>query len=60
LDDYIYTVHSGYLTFEHRVNVNKAIWADHWSLRAGREADVTIDVEKLAKEPTIAHNLRLT
>lgn len=59
LDDYIYTVHLGYLSLEHRANINKAVWGPHWSLRAGREAGVETDVEKLAKQATIRHNLKL-
>lgn len=59
LDDYIYTVHLGYLSLQHRANINKALWADHWRLRSGHEENVETDVDKLAAEPIIKHNLRL-
>lgn len=60
LDDYIYTVHEGYLSLEHRVNINKAIWAEHWSLRSGHSENVETNLDNLAKEPTVYHNLKIT
>lgn len=60
LDNYLYTIHLGYLSLEHRANINKVIWADHWRLRSGHEENVETEVDKLAAEPTIPHGLKLT
>jgi glycosyltransferase involved in cell wall biosynthesis len=55
----IYTVHTGYLSFEHRLNINNKIWKDHWSLRSGREENVVSSIKELENQPTIYHNLKI-
>lgn len=57
LKDYIFTVHLGYLSMEHRININNKLWADHWQLRSGHQENVATKIEELANEPTIYHNL---
>lgn len=61
LNGYPFTVHLGYVSFDQRVRVNKAIWADHWTLRnGGRDAKVAVDKAALESYPTIRHNLNLS
>ncbi len=61
LNGYPFTVHLGYANLDQRVRVNKAIWADHWTLRnGGRDAKVAVDKTELLRHPTIKHQLNLT
>ena len=61
LNGYPYTVHLGYLSFDQRVRVNKAIWADHWTLRNnGQPMDVVLDTAPLRDYPVVKHCLNLT
>jgi glycosyltransferase involved in cell wall biosynthesis len=57
LKDYIYTAHLGYLSFEHRVNINNKLWNDHWKLRSGGHENVATSIDQLKNELVIAHNL---
>jgi len=57
LNDYIFTVHLGYLSFEHRININNKLWKGHWELRSGHQENVAIHENQLANIPTIFHNL---
>lgn len=59
LNKYIFTIHFGYLSFEHRININNKLWADHWALRSGGQENVATRKEQLDLEPTIKHNLSL-
>lgn len=60
LSDYIFTVHLGYLSFEHRLNINNKLWSSHWRLRSGHEENVITSIDQLDKYPLIFHNLSLT
>ncbi len=61
LNGYPYTVHLGYANLDQRVKVNKAIWADHWTLRnGGRDAKVAVDKAALQTYPLIKHRLNLS
>ncbi len=60
LNAYPLVIHLGYVSFDQRVRVNKAIWAEHWTLRAGREAHVAVDTDALRGYPVIKHSLTLT
>lgn len=59
LKDYLWTWHYGYLSLEHRININNKLWNEHWSLRSGRKENVATSIEELKDEPTIFHNLQL-
>jgi hypothetical protein len=59
LSDYIFTVHLGFLNFEHRLNINNKLWKSHWELRSGHEENVITEKNKLASGPTCFHNLPL-
>ena len=54
-----YSIHLGYLSFEHRININKKLWGDHWRLRSGREENVITDKIMLENEMVIEHGLPL-
>ena len=60
LNGWPYTVHAGYLSFDQRVRVNKAIWAEHWARRAGSPVDVVVDRATLESYPVIKHQLDLS
>ena len=60
LGGFPYTIHTGYLSFDQRVRVNKAIWADHWPLRSGHPERVATTKEELDTVPVIRHNLSLS
>ncbi len=61
LNGYPFTVHTGYASFDQRIRVNKAIWADHWRLRnAGADPKVALDKAPLQEYPLIKHSLNLT
>lgn len=60
LASYPYVLHTGYVNFDQRVRVNKAIWAEHWELRSGHKENVAVDKGALEHYPTIKHNLKLT
>ncbi len=59
LQDYPYTIHEGYLSFEHRVNINKAVWAKAWRDRSGHDEDTPTEIRQLAHVPTTKHGLPL-
>lgn len=59
LKKYIYTIHEGYLSFEHRVNINKAIWKKAWEDRSGHEENTPTDVRQLQSNPVINIDLPL-
>jgi hypothetical protein len=59
LNNYVFTVHHGFESFEQRVNVNKAIWKKAWEQRSGHQEDVALSVEELKRFPVIKHNLVL-
>lgn len=59
LQDYIYTIHEGYLSFEHRVNINKSVWAKAWRDRSGKDENTPISVDQLKPVETTFHNLKL-
>ena len=59
LNKYIYTVHLGFLSFDHRISINKSLWAAHWELRSGHKENVATDLFSLENVPTIKHNLIL-
>lgn len=60
LNGYPFTVHTGYLDFDQRIRVNKAIWAEHWELRSGHKEKVAVDKAALLGYPLIKHQLKLT
>jgi hypothetical protein len=61
LNGYPFTVHLGFVSFDQRIKVNKAIWADHWRLRAGgADPKVALDKDSLLGYPLIKHSLNLT
>lgn len=60
LNGWPYTVHYGYLSFDQRVRVNKAIWARHWEERSGRPENVAVDRAALEGYPVIRHQLDLS
>lgn len=59
LSDFIFTVHLGYLSYEHRININKLLWKEHWELRSGRQENVITDKNQLDSYPTTYHSLNL-
>jgi glycosyltransferase involved in cell wall biosynthesis len=59
LSDCIFTVHLGYLSFEHRINVNNKLWREHWELRSGRSENVVTKISQLQSANLIHHNLNL-
>lgn len=61
LKDYPTVIHKGYLDYEQRLRVNKAIWADHWKLRNGGEwVNVATRMEDLTQVPLVPHRLKLS
>lgn len=60
LNGYPFTVHTGYVSFDKRIQVNKAIWAEHWELRSGHREHVATDKKELDNMPLIRHSLKLT
>jgi hypothetical protein len=60
LSDYIFTVHLGYLSFEHRLNINNKLWKEHWELRSGNQENVIISKTELENNPICFHNLLLS
>lgn len=61
LNGHPFTVHTGYADLNQRVRVNKAIWADHWTLRnGGHDARVAVDTDTLRGYPLIKHHLDLS
>lgn len=59
LNGYPYTLHYGYLNFEQRVRVNRAIWADHWPRRSGHAENVVTEVRQLEGYQLLKHRLNL-
>lgn len=59
LQDYLYTIHEGYLSFEHRVNINKEVWAKAWKDRSGRDENTPTNIRELEGAETTFHNLKL-
>jgi hypothetical protein len=60
LTSYPLVIHNGYLDYNQRVKVNKAIWADHWKLRnGGQPAEVFTDVGDMRELPVVPHGLKL-
>jgi hypothetical protein len=57
LNDYIYTLHFGYLDLDQRVNINKKIWASHWEMRSGKKENVVVERKELDNVPLVNHNL---
>ncbi len=60
LNGYPFTVHTGYVSFDQRIKVNKAIWAHHWELRSGHRENVAVDKRVLEDHPLIKHSLNLS
>ncbi len=60
LNGYPFTVHTGYVSFDQRVRVNKAIWAEHWQLRSGHTENVAVDKASLEGYPVVPHRLALS
>lgn len=60
LSDFIFTVHLGHLSFEHRLNINNKLWKEHWELRSGHTENVFTHKNQLDGLPTIFHNLNLS
>lgn len=58
LNDYIFTLHLGYVDLQHRLNINNAIWKEHWELRSGHKENVATNMEEL-KSATMNHRLIL-
>ncbi len=59
LNGFPFSLHLGYVNFDQRIRVNKAIWADHWTLRnGGRDANVATTREAL-EYPVMKHRLTL-
>ncbi len=59
LGQYPYVVHTGYLNYDQRIRVNKAIWKEHWELRSGRPENVATTIDELQDVPLIPHRLLL-
>ena len=60
LTSYPLVVHNGYLDYNQRVKVNKAIWAEHWKLRnGGNPAEVFTDVGDMRELSVVPHGLKL-
>lgn len=59
LKDFIYTVHEGYLSFEHRANINKNVWAKAWKDRSGRDENTPTNPDSLKGVQVVKHNLKL-
>jgi hypothetical protein len=58
---YPYTLHLGYVSLEQRVRINRAIWADHWTLRnGGADAGVATRLDQLTDVPLVPHRLALS
>lgn len=55
----LYTIHLGYLDFNHRININNKLWKAHWELRSGREENVITNKSSLDNEIVIDHGLIL-
>lgn len=60
LNGYPLVLHLGYVDYEQRVRVNKAIWAEHWQLRSGHPEAVAVDKAALEHYPLIKHQIKLT
>ncbi len=60
LNGWPFTVHRGYVSFDQRIRVNKAIWAKHWEARSGHPENVAVDKATLEGYPLIRHHLDLT
>jgi len=60
LANFPYVLHLGYLSFEHRLNINNKLWKSHWELRSGRPENVITSKEVLDSEIVISHNLPIT
>ncbi len=60
LNGYPLVLHLGYVSFDQRVRVNKAIWSEHWELRSGHKENVAVDKDALLGYPTIKHHISLT
>lgn len=54
-----FVVHTGYLDLENRIHRNKVFWKEHWSIEAGQEVDIPINIERLENEPYIEHGLNI-
>lgn len=59
LNNYIYTLHLGYLDLNYRQHINKNWWKEKWEDRSKKKENVIVDKNILDNEPTIEHNLRL-
>lgn len=60
LRQYPHVFHLGYVDYEQRARVNRAIWADHWTLRnGGVDAKVATRAEDLREVPLVRHGLPL-
>lgn len=57
LNNFIYTLHFGYVSFENRIRLNSLWWKEKWEDRSGRQENVALDKKKLEEEPVIEHNL---
>ncbi len=59
LNNYIYTLHLGYLNFNYRLKINQ-FWKPHWENRAGRTIDdIVLEKCELLAEETVEHKLIL-
>lgn len=60
LRQYPYVLHLGYVDYEQRARINKAVWAEHWTLRnGGVDARVATRPDDLREVPLIRHGLAL-
>lgn len=60
LNDYIYTMHLGFLSLDYRQQINANWWKEKWEDRSKKTENVVIDKNILEKEAVIDHNLSLT
>ena len=57
--DLPYVVHYGYLDLDRRIQLNKDFWSNHWSVEAGKQIDIPLDVNFFKDIPIIEHKLAL-
>lgn len=54
-----YVVHYGYLDLDRRIALNRGFWKNHWSIEAGKEIDIPIDVKDLQNFNYTPHGLKI-
>lgn len=59
LNNFIFTVHLGFLDLKHKANLTNIWWEQKWKDRSGRDNNCETNLSKLVEQSTVEHYLKL-